>query len=162
MPQINLRIKLVVLNQLYFDTVNDKELLHSTHVNERANILILKLTYRNEKYNFALPWRSNVPNTPKLSAVIFPLPNTSKTIPGHKACLDFRKMAPLPKNNKLYHKYHLNLSNDYITVAFIEKNLPQIIKRAERYLHNREIEKIHVLGLVDLDGALRKLKAAGF
>jgi len=156
----NPRIKLIVLNQLYFDIVQDTELLHSTNVNERANVLLLKLAYRGEKYQFALPWRSNVPNNSRLVNLIFSLPNTSKTKIGHKACLDYRKMSPLPKNNRLYHQYHLNISNDIITVRYIEKNISTIIKGAEYFLNNRE--DINVIGLVNIDEILLKLKAAGY
>lgn len=157
------KVKMVVLQAKYFRITQDKELLHSTlSVSERANLLILKLNYKGNKVNFALPWRSNVPTSSKISSLVFPLPATSKTTAGHRACLDFRKMCPLPKSSDLYQKYHLNNSNDMITVLYIQKNLAQIIKQAQTYLHDYENNAIRSNWLVDIDGDLNKLKTAGY
>jgi hypothetical protein len=49
-----------------------------------------------------------------------------------------------------------------ITVLYIQKNLAQIIKQAQTYLHDYENNAIRSNWLVDIDGDLNKLKTAGY
>lgn len=160
------RIKLIVLSKKYIDILNDKEVLFSDNYAERANLLVVKLFFHNEKYTFAIPWRSNVPNNRDLEKFIYKLPATSKTRKYHTACLDYRKMCPITERSKtLYRKYHLsNFSNDMVTVLFIEKNLSEIIKKAQFYLISYENNKIpsNIYGMVNLERALKNLKRSGY
>lgn len=159
------KIKLIVLKQRYFEIVRDSELLINHNSNERACLLIVKLKFKNENYDFAIPWRSNVPNNKKIKNLVFSLPNTSKTKPGYKACLDFRKMTPLPrrfKSNDLYKKYKLYISNDVKTACFIQHNFSKIVKQAQNVLDYREKGQLHASYLVDIDSAIKKLKDAGY
>ena len=160
------RIKLVSLSKSYIDLISDNEILYTSDISKRANLLLVKLSFRENKYSFAIPWRSNVSNFKKFDNYIFKLPITSKTRDNHVACLDFRKMCPITKKSMfMLENYHLNsFSNDVVTVRYIKDNYPEIIRQSQGYLHRYEkgLIRSDIIGCVDLDNAINKLKDSGY
>lgn len=155
------RIKLVSLKPRYYAITQDHEMLRSNKNNPRANVLLLKLKFRNMSLMFAVPWRSNVKNTDDVTSCTYSLPPTTKTTNGHKAALDFRKMCPVPKSSELYALYHLNkFSSDLNTSLKIEKGIKEIIEQAQDYLNKYPTSNTQYR--VDIDAAIDNLNAAGY
>ncbi|MFT8882671.1 MAG: hypothetical protein ABF975_01495 [Liquorilactobacillus hordei] len=160
--QLRPKSKYVSLQPALYELFGDKEMLRSTVSNERANLVIVKLRFNNNMYNFAIPWRSNITANATPTSTYFQLPPTSKTKDHHVAGLDFRKMCILPnkkKNkNKYYTNYIINETKDTNTVMYIEKNKKTIIARAQNYLNNYDniSSKTYSVDLVNCFDELNK------
>lgn len=138
--QFKTKSKYVSLKPKIYQLFNDPEMLKSNMSHERANLVIIRLRFKNNMYNFAVPWRSNIaPNAVPVNTY-FQLPPTRKTKEHHVAGLDFRKMCILPnkkKNkNQYYTNYIINESKDAVTIMYIKKNKKVIIDKAQNYLNN--------------------------
>jgi len=102
----------------------------------RPVALIVRLKFRSKRYDFAVPFRSNiVGNSPKNEC--FPLPPREKTRPNCRHGLHYIKMVPIKK--QYYNIYHIEgdiASKLYL--AIIEKNEKKIIDDCQTYLEKYE------------------------
>lgn len=99
---------------------------------DRPCVLIIKLNYKDHKYDFAVPMRSNIaPNTPKSD--YFALPNRHTTKPHHHHGIHFAKMFPV--NKSYFDRYRTDGNMEAAIMAgFIDKNEKKIVSKAQSYL----------------------------
>ncbi|MEJ6951699.1 hypothetical protein [Natronospora cellulosivora (SeqCode)] len=108
----------------------DKELLHNT--NRRPHLVVLKLKYKGKRQDFAIPFRSNIPNyVPEEQ--YFSLPPRATTRQYRIHGLHYIKMFPI-KREFLEKFYIKNDSNFQIVKKVITKNKKTIINEAQQYL----------------------------
>lgn len=111
----------------------DKEMLHNS---DRPCVLIVNLTYKGRRYDFAVPLRSNInPSAPKNQ--YFALPPRSKTKPQHRHGVHYIKMFPV--NREWSERFHSE--NDvYMAMikALLDANEKQIIAACQAYLSDYE------------------------
>ena len=98
----------------------------------RPCLLVIKLRYNGRKYDFAVPFRSNIPPAEQ-KANYFALPPRHTTRPRHRHGLHFCKMFPIRKKyiQKFYIDNNLTLMR---SEKIIQKNEKQIIQQAQAYL----------------------------
>lgn len=125
-------MKIVTIDKkLYKKYKEDKELLRNA---DRPCVIILKLKYKERKYDFAVPIRSNIPAaSPKEH--YFALPPRPSTRPKNRHGIHYIKMFPIDK--KYMMKYHTK-GNIQATMmkAIIDKNAKTIISECQEYLDN--------------------------
>ena len=125
-------MKLTSINKKLFELCNfDKELLQNKEA-RRPYVVIVRLKYGDEKFDFAVPFRSNIPPGTDPTQ-FFPLPTRSTTKPGHFHGLHFTKMFPI---SKMYlEKYHQS-SNvyDVMIKKTIDRKEKLIVTAAQNYL----------------------------
>ena len=100
----------------------------------RPCVLIIRLNYKGDSYDFAIPFRSNISaSTPKKQ--FFPLPPRPTTKPHNRHGLHYIKMFPVRK--KYLVKYRTN-GNSAATLykTIIDKNAKQIVDECQEYLNN--------------------------
>lgn len=110
----------------------DREVLEK----QRPAVLVLKLLYRGENHDFAIPLRSNIPpDAPKNE--YFALPNRKKTRPKHRHGLHYIKMFPVSK--QFYERYRTdgNVASQ-LCLAIISKNEKRIVTECQDYLNRYE------------------------
>lgn len=133
-------------------TALDHEMLIKS---KRPTVLVVRLKYRGEKCDFAVPLRSNIPPaTPKDE--YFALPNRSTTKEKHHHGLHYVKMFPVSK--PFYEQYHIEgdvASKLYLAV--IDKNEKQIVDACQAYLTRYE-RGVHPQYATDIDVLLKELK----
>lgn len=102
----------------------------------RPCALIIKLTYKGHRYNFAVPLRSNIsPSTPKDQ--YYPLPPRSTTKPHHRHGIHYIKMFPVDKTK--VKRYRITGNPHAILIkSIIDKNEKQIIAECQQYLNRYE------------------------
>ena len=111
----------------------DPEFLNKSR---RPCVLIVQLKYKGKRYNFAVPFRSNIPAaSPKDE--YFPLPPRSTTREGNRHGLHYIKMFPI--RNDCLEIYHTE-GNVAATLykAIIDKNQKQIVSECQKYLQKYE------------------------
>lgn len=148
-------MKLVKVKQDFYNLCTKNKVANELMFNEfgRPCVLILKLTYKNNKMDFVVPLRSNISGyTPKQQ--YFPLPPNSKTKPGHRHGIHYIKLFPISKkyiNNYLIDKdeYYLKL------MQIIDKNEKKIISECQKYLDECSAGNKHTMtpnidGIIDV------------
>ncbi len=102
--------------------------------NNRPYLLIKRLEYKNIKYSFAVPLRSNIPINKLETWEYFILPPRENTQDGYVHGLQYSKMLILPScyQNKFNfpNETHKNL------FKYILHHQNQIINGAQKYLNN--------------------------
>lgn len=123
-------MKLVTINTALFDKYkNDTEILTKS---KRPYVLVIRLKYKGEKYDFAVPIRSNIPAAaPKKQ--YFPLPPRPSTHPKNRHGLHYIKMFPVTKQ---YLVRYRTKGNQFATLikTIIDKNRKTIINDCQTYL----------------------------
>lgn len=111
----------------------DTEMLHNA---ARPCGLILRLKYKNHRYDFAIPLRSNIaPSAPKEQ--YFPLPTRYTTKPKHRHGLHYIKMFPIRRAWTF--PFHID-NNIYAALikGIIDNNEKKIIADCQKYLNDYE------------------------
>ena len=111
----------------------DKEMLHNA---DRPCVLIINLTYKGRRYDFAVPLRSNInPSAPKEQ--YFALPPRPKTKPHHRHGVHYIKMFPV---NREWSERFRTDNNIFMAMikAILDANEKQIIAACQSYLANYE------------------------
>ena len=135
-------------------SVIDSEFLYNKQ--GRPCLLVLKLKYKNEKIDFAVPLRSNI-HPAENKAYYFNLPPRATTKSKHRHGLHFAKMFPI--NKKFTQKFHIENNAEYIrTNDIIQKNSKIIIQQARTYLDNYSCGKKPKYS-VDIDLLLAYIKS---
>lgn len=111
----------------------DKEMLHKTR---RPCALIVQMTYKQKRYDFAIPLRSNIPaSAPK--NLYFALPPRNTTRPQRHHGLHYIKMFPIKRAWTM--KYHYSNSvHASLIKSIIDKNEKTIITECKNYLSDYE------------------------
>lgn len=114
----------------------DNELLFNT--NRRPYLLIIRMHYKDQLRDFALPFRSDISSkTPRNQ--YFSLPPRPTTKPGRKHGLHYIKLFPISREYLEKFKikddaYYENL------VKIINKNQKEIVDQCQNYLKEYEIK----------------------
>ena len=128
-------MRLVTINSSKLkDYYQDKEMLHKA--SKRPCALIVQLTYKGKRYDFAVPLRSNIPiGIPQ--SQFFALPPRKTTKPHHHHGLHYIKMFPVRRSWTL--KYHYSQSTQAALIkSIVDKNEKQIISECKTYLKEYE------------------------
>ena len=107
----------------------DKEVLQKSG---RPYVVVLRLRYKGQNYDFAIPIRSNIPAAaPKEQ--YFGLPPRSTTRPYNRHGLHYIKMFPIKKDYQV--RYRTD-GNSFATLIqeIINKNTKQIVEECQQYL----------------------------
>ena len=132
----------------------DPEVLRKTG---RPYVMIIRLKYKGQKYDFAVPIRSNISaSTPKDQ--YFALPPRAATKPKNRHGLHYIKMFPVTKKYLLRYRTEGNKFAQMIE-AIINKNSKQIINDCQMYLKSYETG-VHPKFSTDIDYLLSKLYSA--
>ena len=99
--------------------------------------LLLHLRFRGKRYDFAAPFRPNIPpNTPTNQFfLLLPRPATK---PKHHHGIHYLKMFPINRQNR---RRFRTKSNHYCEVLqqYVDDHAPAIVARAQRYLDSYEL-----------------------
>ena len=107
----------------------DKEMLQKA---SRPCVLVIRLRYKENRYDFAVPLRSNIaPSTPKTQ--YFALPPRSTTKDGYRHGIHYAKMFPVNKDSLIRFRTEGNESAERIK-RIIDANEKEIIKECQDYL----------------------------
>lgn len=125
-----LTMKIVSIHSKLLDMYKkDPEILIKTG---RPCVLIIRLNYMGKKYDFAVPFRSNIPSgAPK--SQFFPLPPRPSTKPHNRHGLHYIKMFPVAKNYLVKYRTNGNASAT-LYKSIICKNAKQIVTQCQAYL----------------------------
>ena len=106
------------------------------HSAKRPCALLVRLKYKGRRYDFAVPFRSNIsPASPKKE--YFPLPPRAKTKPMHHHVLHYIKMFPVLRSWTV--PYHTANNPDAVMYQnILNKNEKQIISECQLYLIDYE------------------------
>jgi len=146
-------MKIVAISdQLFSKCTRPNELLDNT--NRRPYVVILKLEYKSEKYDFAIPFRSNISGSVGQD-LYFPLPPTSKTKTGNKAGLHLVKMFPVDK--QYFEKFHIASGSSYeLNSKIIHKKVKELVLKCQTYLTRVEAGAL-ISFRVDIDQIITDL-----
>jgi hypothetical protein len=105
--------------------------------NDRPFLLILKLKYKNNIHNFALPFRSNIQVNKNTKGLYFKLPPRPTTKPYHAHGLHYIKIFPVDIEycNKFTFK---ETKYNILLQEIIDRNISRIVNEAQEYLNNYE------------------------
>lgn len=107
----------------------DKEVLKKSG---RPYVIVLRLKYKEQNYDFAVPIRSNIPAaTPKHQ--YFALPPRPSTRPGNRHGLHYTKMFPITKEYQVRYRTEGNHFSMLIQ-EIIDKNTRKIVDECQQYL----------------------------
>ena len=110
------------------------ELLNNT--NRRPYVVVLKLKYKKNIYDFAIPFRSNISSRVS-QELYFSLPPTSGTRTGNKAGLHLAKMFPVDKS--YYEKFNIYPDTQHeLNQEIISRKKRDLIVKCEAYLKRIE------------------------
>ena len=111
-------MKLVTINNsLLTKYRHDSEILQKS---TRPYVLVIRLKYKNEKYDFAIPIRSNIPaSAPKNQ--YFALPPRPQTRPKNRHGLHYIKMFPVTKQYLIRYRTE---GNNFATLIQITPTFP--------------------------------------
>ena len=123
-------MKLVTINNsLLLKYSGDPEILQKSN---RPYVLVIRLKYRGNNYDFAVPIRSNIPaSAPKDQ--YFALPPRPQTRPKNRHGLHYIKMFPVTKQYLVRYRTEGN-SFAMLIQNIIDKNSKQIVDACQRYL----------------------------
>lgn len=116
-------------NSLLLKYSNDTEVLQKS---TRPYVLVIRLKYKNTRYDFAIPIRSNIPaSAPKDQ--YFALPPRPQTKPRNRHGLHYIKMFPVTKQYLIRYRTE---GNNFATLiqSIIDKNSKQIVTECQHYL----------------------------
>ena len=123
-------MKLVSINNaLLLKYSGDSEVLQKS---TRPYVLVIRLKYKNNNYDFAVPIRSNIPaSAPKNQ--YFALPPRPQTRPKKHHGLHYIKMFPVTKQYLVRYRVE---GNRFATLIqnIINKNSKQIVDECQQYL----------------------------
>lgn len=134
------KIKVVTIHDNFFklfDDNSDPELLTiKEEMHRRPCLVLIKIKYKNKKYTFALPLRSNISyNAPKNT--YFALPTRSTTRDGNHHGIHYSKAFPV--DSKYFLPYQMD--GDFfgeLVLATIEKNIKIIVQDFQKYIERYE------------------------
>lgn len=145
-------MRLVKIDEKLFEKYEaDSEVLTKTN---RPYVLVLRLTYKGMKHDFAVPLRSNISaSAPKEQ--YFPLPTRSTTRAQRRHGLHYIKMFPVQK--KYFHRYRTE-GNQYAMLIqrVINQNVNQIVRECQAYL-DAYAQGIHPQYSTNIDYLLSQL-----
>lgn len=145
-------MKFITIDPRFAALCSDPEMMQKS--DKRPHIVVLKLTYKGKKLNFAVPMRSNIPPSAAKSDY-FPLPPRTTTKPKHRHGLHYIKMFPITK--KYYRKFNVGKNPSYVLFqSIITKNTKQIVTECQDYLNRYAAGNIPVYA-VDIDAIIAKL-----
>lgn len=122
---------------------------------QRPHLIVLRLKYKEKKYTFALPIRSNMPkNLPEQVYFQLPQRKSSRTREHRISGIAINKMIPIHKQYFVIYNQDLK---DLQFMSFIENNLNDIIEKAQAYLKEYE-EGTHYPMSTDIDGIINCLE----
>ena len=127
-------MKIVSVNKKQLDKYcQDPEFLHKS---KRPCVLVVRLKYKDRRYNFAIPFRSNIPAaSPKDE--YFPLPTRPTTKPGNRHGLHYIKMFPITNDKlQIYHTEGNAAATLYKKI--IDDNQKRIVLECQKYLDKYE------------------------
>lgn len=126
-------MKLSSVKNIFFKICEfDNELLQNT--NRRPYLLILRLNYNGKNQDFAIPFRSNIPNYVS-KELYYPLPPRSSTKSGYIHGLHYIKMFPIKKS--FLEKFNTDDDKYYnVILSIINMNKNKIIEQAQLYINN--------------------------
>lgn len=107
----------------------DKEVLKKAG---RPYVVVLRLKYKEQNYDFAVPIRSNIPaSAPKEQ--YFALPPRPTTRPHNRHGLHYIKMFPVTKEYQVRYRTE---GNEFATLVqqIVDKNTKQIVEECQQYL----------------------------
>ncbi len=139
-----------IKNELLQKYYSDKEVLLKA---KRPYVVIIQLRYKNNRYDFAIPLRSNIPSTSPKNEY-FPLPPRSSTKPKNHHGLHYIKMFPVAK--RYYVKYRCDDDFSILIQNIINKNIKRIVNDCQEYLNRYSLGEKPVFS-TDLDSLLTKL-----
>ena len=116
----------------------DKELLPNIeNAHNRPYVIVLKLKFRGNNSDFAIPFRSNIAGH-RDKVEYFALPPRKETKSKNIHGLHFIKMFPV--NSAYFQKYNYTTSNASATRTrqYIQKNLSRLVSEAQHYLEKFE------------------------
>lgn len=120
----------------------------------RPCVLIARLNYSGKRYDFAIPFRSNIPaNAPK--GQYFPLPPRPSTRPHNRHGPHYIKMFPISKEYLVRYRTEGN-SSAILYKTIIEKNTKKIVNECQSYLDSYA-DGIHLPYSTDIDYLLSLL-----
>lgn len=126
-------MRLVTLDQKQLNRYTiDPEMLQKA---KRPCALIVKLTYKGTRYDFAIPLRSNIsPSTPKEQ--YFPLPPRRTTRTGCRHGVHYIKMFPVDRTKVL--KFNTDSRYYSMIKSLLDGNEKAIISACQEYLEEYE------------------------
>lgn len=127
-------MKLVSIDEKLIEKFKlDNEVLHKKG---RPYVLVIRLKYKGNNQDFAIPLRSNISaSSPKNE--YFALPPRPSTKPKNRHGLHYIKMFPVKKS--YLNKYRTEGNSFAILIQnIIDKNSKQIVTECQRYLNNYE------------------------
>lgn len=107
----------------------DREVLKKSG---RPYVLVLRLSYKEHNYDFAVPIRSNIPAAaPKEQ--YFALPPRPTTRPRNRHGLHYIKMFPIKKEYQVRYRTE---GNEFATMVqrIVDRNAKQIVEECQKYL----------------------------
>ncbi|MBK1809131.1 hypothetical protein JHL18_00515 [Clostridium sp. YIM B02505] len=146
-----MRIKICSIMQSFYDKFDDSVELEKNE--KRPCLIIIQLLYKGIKYDFAIPFRSNINGGAKRDEY-FPLPPRKTTKKGKKHGLHYIKMFPISK--QYIKKYYSENDENKNDITKIEKNLKQIVNEAQKYLEDYETG-IRYNFCVDIDTIINEI-----
>ncbi|MCR5507310.1 MAG: hypothetical protein K6F34_01350 [Lachnospiraceae bacterium] len=126
-------MRLVTIDKSYIKKYSvDSEMLQKA---ERPCALIIQMTFRGHRYDFAIPLRSNIcASAPKEQ--YFPLPPRRTTKDKKRHGLHYIKMFPVKR--QWLRKFHTDTFYSALIKGIIDKNEKIIIAECKTYLRNYE------------------------
>ena len=157
--QYKRKIKIVTINDKFFDLFNDGSydelLLIRKDMHRRPCLIIVEINFKNKKYDFALPFRSNIhPSTPK--DTFYNLPPRKTTKPEHYHGIHYAKAFPIDKKYFENYAYGGDFLEELI-LEIVEKNIKSIIEEFKNYLIKYENGE-KVLYCVNIEKIIEKQK----
>jgi hypothetical protein len=111
----------------------DKEMLQKE---KRPCVLIMRLSYKGRRYDFAVPIRSNInPSAPKWQ--YFPLPPRHTTKPNHHHEVHYIKMFPIDRSSAIKYRTEGNAQASLMK-QILDSHEKEIIRSCQEYLSNYE------------------------
>ena len=130
-------MRIVSITQDYFEKYakGDREFMQK---HGRPCLIVLRLSFRGRKLDFAVPFRSNIaPNVPKDQ--YFALPPRPTTRPRHRHGIHYIKMFPITKSYQ--RRFRTEGSAYYETLQrIIDGNTKRIVSECQAYLDRYERE----------------------
>lgn len=133
-------MKFASINNSFFKLCEDNgvaaELLFNT--NRRPYLIIIKLSFRGQISNFALPFRSDISgSTPKNQ--YFSLPPRPTTQPGHRHGLHYIKLFPV--SDAFLEKFRVDDNPYYILISsIIDRNSKTIVDACQAHLDSYVVD----------------------
>lgn len=144
-------MKFVTISRRYYDALSaDPQMLFRE--NRRPHLLVLTLDYKHNRYNFAVPLRSNIPHYEPRDHY-FALPPRPATMPGNHHGLHYIKMFPICRSAQ--ERFWVGDNPSYLLYQdIIKRNERSIVQDCQQYL-DTYAQGVKPQYAVDIDLALR-------